>query len=533
MTWAKESGLIEDNLRCTRNEAILIQNTLYELQSLLSDTEKLKKRYKLDLRHKDHTSISRLELDGAMDETETFARTSIITAEERASILRRMKLVKNASVLPKRLFWAACDKENMRDMVQAAHGFIDQLSSHLEQQQQRQIQSKLDTAVLTNIDLTSRVEDLASLMTALNAGLNGQPHVARDAGSNNLENIIQTKTLRLELGVSDDDSISKKSTSTSEDAPINLDPGKLKRSNDSESPPAREIAVYGADNVYVEWKTIKDRRQIRKLKPRIQALCKLLRAPKSHGFRALKCRGLIELVGKDVFGMVYDFPKEAAGGSGQYRLRDAYGFAPCRPSASSRKRLALELSTTVLLLHTAGWVHKGIRSANILYFKSQLPNLPDDTDEILKEPWLMGYEYARFDNPDMMSELQSSEPGVDIYRHPDILGGEPCSFMKEHDIYAFGLVLLEIGFWCPLVKIIKGLVDVEKEPASSAFFEIKDFVLGNTAIGKENFILQQLRFYMGDVYADIVKKCLEGEGFEDSVASFKQTVVQVLADMIL
>lgn len=531
MTWAKESGLIEDNLRCTRNEARLIQATLFELQSLLSDTDKLKKRYKLDLRPKDEASTSQLELDGAADETGTFTLTSIVSAEERSSVFRRMKAVKNASVLPKRLYWAACDKENMREMVQTAHGFIDQLSSHLEQQQQRQIQSKLDTAVLTNIELTSRVDDLASLMTALNAGLNGQPHLSRDIGSNNLENVIQTKTLRLELGVSDDDSIVKKSTSTSEDAPINLDPNQLKRNNESELPPAREIAAYGPDKVYVEWKTIKDRRQIRKLKPRIQALCRLLRAPKSQGFRALRCRGLVELVGKDVFGMVYDFPKGAAGGSGQYRLRDAYGFAPCRPSASSRKCLAFELSTTVLLLHTAGWVHKGIRSSNILYFRPKLPNLPEDTDVILKEPWLMGYEYARFDNPEMMSELQSSEPGVDIYRHPDILGGEPCSFTKEHDIYALGLVLLEVGFWCPLVKIIKGLVDAEKEPASSAFFEIKDFVLGNTTIGKEHFILQQLRFYMGDVYADVVKKCLEGEEFENSIASFKETVVQVLADM--
>ena len=418
----------------------------------------------------------------------------------------------------------------MREMVQEAHGFIDQLSSHLAQQQQRQIQSQLDSAILTNIELTSRIDDLASLMTALSAGMSGHAQKTQDNASKDFANLIQTKTLRLQLGVSDDDDALKKTASSFEDVPINLDVGLLSRNNESGTPPAREIATFGSDKVYVEWKTIKDRRQIRKLKPRIQALCRLLRAPKSPGFHALRCRGLVEIVGKDIFGMVYDFPEGATGGSGQYRLRDTFGFAPFRPSASSRRRLAFELSSTVLLLHTAGWVHKGIRSANVLYFRPQLPNLPEDTDRTLEEPWLMGYEYARFDNPDMMSELQSSEPGVDIYRHPDILGGEPCSFTKNHDVYALGLVLLEIGFWCPLVKIIRGLVDVEKEPASSAFFEIQDFILGKSSVGRDHFVLQQLRYSMGDVYAAVVRRCLEGEGFENSVLPFKEAVVHVLAD---
>ena len=525
--------MYNDELRCSRSEALLIQATLRELHHLLSDTEKLKKRYKLDLCRKDEDSIDQSTLEGLSAVSGSLNDIRMVSPEEHHQIAKRAKAITNASNLPKRLFWAACDRENMREMVQAAHGFIDQLTSHLEQQHQREIRRKLDTSILTNVELTSRVDGLNSLMDALTSGLNGMSKASRTAITDDIEQTIQTKTLRLELGITDDEQGMQKPASTSEKTPINLDPNQLKRPDESDSPGAREIATYDSDKVYVEWKTIRDRRHIRKLKPRIQALCRLLRAPKSPGFRALKCRGLIELVGKDMFGMVYELPEQAAGGGFSYRLRDTFGFSPCRPSASRRRGLALDLSTALMLLHTAGWVHKGIRSSNVLYFRPTPPALPDDTDEILRDPWLMGYEYARFDNPEMLSELQSAQPGVDVYRHPDLLGGEPCSFTKVHDVYALGLLLLEIGFWCPLTKIIKNLVDIEHNPAPSAFFGIRDFILGNSPLGKEHFIVQQLRFYMGDAYTEVVKKCIEGEGFEDTVQPFQSMVVQALADMDL
>ena len=529
VSWARESGLIEDNLRCTKNEAQLIQATLHELRELLSDTEKMKKRYNLDLRQKD-VETKQMISKGDEGNISTFSLASMISMEERAAITKRADAIKKGTSLPKRLFWAACDKDHMREMVQAAHGFIDHLASHLEHEHQSQIKKKLETAVMNNIELANRIDDLTSLMIALSAN-SQQTESTHSVAIDDLDDILKTKTLRLKLGLSDEvEGFEKTLTSIPGDAPIDLDMAQLKRRGEDDTYKGPEMANWNGQSVYVEWKVVKDRRQIRKLKPRIQALCRLLRAAKSPGFRALRCLGLFEVVGQEVFGMVFAVPAHVSNGGHHYTLRTAFDLAPCRPSASSRHRLAVELCTTLLLVHTAGWVHKGIRSSNILYFRPKMPELPLEADKVVEEAWLMGYEYARFDNPEMMSELQSSETIVDMYRHPDLLGGEPCSFEKQHDIYALGLVLLEIGFWCPLAKILKGLGEFEQGTPNAAVFDIPDFVLGRTTLGREYYILQQLRFYMGKIYAGVVQSCLEGEKFDDSIVVFKETVVEVLAD---
>ena len=237
----------------------------------------MKKRYKLDLRQKDD-GMKQLNLDDDEGTLSTFSLASMVSMEERAAILKRANAVKKGTSLPKRLFWAACDKDHMREMVQAAHGFIDHLASHLEHEHQSQIQKKLETAVMSNIELANRIDDLTSLMTALSAN-SRQTTNTRSFGKDDLDDIVRTKTLRLKLGLSDKvEGFGKGLMSIPGDAPINLDMAQLKRRGEDDIYKGPEVANWDGQSVYVEWKVVKDRRQIRKLKPRIQALCRLLRA---------------------------------------------------------------------------------------------------------------------------------------------------------------------------------------------------------------------------------------------------------------
>lgn len=48
----------------------------------------------------------------------------------------------------------------------------------------------------------------------------------------------------------------------------------------------------------------------------------------------------------------------------------------------------------LLRFHASGWLHKGLRSENIVFF----PVSPDALCH-LKDPWIMGYEYAHQDKP--------------------------------------------------------------------------------------------------------------------------------------
>ena len=65
------------------------------------------------------------------------------------------------------------------------------------------------------------------------------------------------------------------------------------------------------------------------------------------------------------------------------------------------------------------------------------------------EPWLHGFEYSR-PELDFSAGFVDSCPSRDIYRHPERQGQPQKLFNKLHDIYALGVVLLEIGISSPV-----------------------------------------------------------------------------------
>ena len=60
------------------------------------------------------------------------------------------------------------------------------------------------------------------------------------------------------------------------------------------------------------------------------------------------------------------------------------------------------------------------------------------------QPWILGFDLSR---PEGELSFGPAElyPERDVYRHPDRQGQVRMQFTKTHDIYAFGVVLLEIG----------------------------------------------------------------------------------------
>lgn len=60
------------------------------------------------------------------------------------------------------------------------------------------------------------------------------------------------------------------------------------------------------------------------------------------------------------------------------------------------------------------------------------------------QSWVLGFDLSR---PEGELSLGPTElyPERDVYRHPDRQGQVRMQFTKLHDIYALGVVLLEIG----------------------------------------------------------------------------------------
>lgn len=520
LTWSKQSGLYNDNLRCSPKELALIHGTLGEIEASFSDTGHLKAHYKLDLRPSTPEVSSRVPADARQtvdaigDDTVEEILIRKVPQEERVDLLLRAKLIKSANALPKRLFWAKCDKDNFHALVKDLHKYIDQLDRFLDAKVQTEMRENLQKVAAKAVEMEQHIPGLLRLAETLKLaegvrdGRNTDsvvdlPSIAhikaqRMALGIDLEHDMTTgaKTPRPEQGTSED-SLTRRtgqvSLTASATESIVLRSHDLVRTDENvKMDPSMEFATYEKQTVFVEWKDVKKSTNIRKLKPRVQNLGRLLKAAKSPSFRSLHCRGVVELIGRNRFGLVSDIPEGFGNGGTSMPLLICLMWSHgIRPSATFRKDLACSLSETMLYLHLTGWVHKGIRSENIRFF---FPKPPPTTSGVFESsqplgPYLMGYEYARFDSPSEMSEVQSASPQVDVYRHPALLDAEPCTFTREYDVYALGLVLLELGFWRPLAAIIKPFVDIEQEPHDPRVRGLQGYLLGWSDDGKSAQIL--------------------------------------------
>lgn len=201
--------------------------------------------------------------------------------------------------------------------------------------------------------------------------------------------------------------------------------------------------------------------------------------------------------------------------------------AVSKPSLGNRFFLAYALCITLLNIHGSGWIHKNISSCGIVVFPS-LRSL--SRSEILcSVPYLMDWGLSRpiTEGTDLTSNTDV-EPN--FYRHPVRQGYPETPFKVQHDIYALGVVLLEIGMWKTVGSIFK--TQIEKATAERrlpAPNMIKEALVekARTEIASE----------MGDSYAKSVERCLDGQfGVDDEnesatvlSAAFRRMVIDTIA----
>ncbi|KAF5589966.1 hypothetical protein FPCIR_6595 [Fusarium pseudocircinatum] len=112
-----------------------------------------------------------------------------------------------------------------------------------------------------------------------------------------------------------------------------------------------------------------------------------------------------------------------------------------------RMRLAEIICEAILHLHSIGWYHKNIKSENIILFDLQegdgSNSSADNWD--FENPFLIGFDCSRPADAETRNTVDFT-PENNIYRHPE-RWGRSARFEKHHDIYALGILLLEIGSW--------------------------------------------------------------------------------------
>lgn len=220
-------------------------------------------------------------------------------------------------------------------------------------------------------------------------------------------------------------------------------------------------------------------------------------------------------------------------------------FDPTRtPPLEHRLELARVLAAALFRSHLTAWLHKGLRSENVVYLRAPQDEAapqdeidspggdgsdtggPDggsaggtaDKDfEFVTCPTLIGFDYSRPDRADQRSErIQShgGSAGIDLYVHPDYQqpmtavkattiastqttenkNGDDARFKRSYDIYALGLLLIEVALWQPICSFYKKSYDAAK--LYGVLREVAEADLGHV---------------VGTKYQDVVKACLDWE----------------------
>ena len=93
------------------------------------------------------------------------------------------------------------------------------------------------------------------------------------------------------------------------------------------------------------------------------------------------------------------------------------------PTLEDRYHAAHRLSLSLAILHTAEWLHKSIRSHNVLFPKQQ-------GRVVWSRPYLVGFEFSRPDKPGELSEKPEESARYNLYRHLKSQGTPSETFRK-------------------------------------------------------------------------------------------------------
>ena len=544
LQWGQRVGLDRTQQNRTLNWG-LITDFLRQLEGLLSDAKVLRERYSLTFIEGDTSgSISRASTAvNSVTERKGIGRLwSYVKPELRST---RARIISENTGPVKKLRWAALDQDNIRRLIGDISYFNNCLHDLLESAEQDFVRNTLSALLRDLVSRTTVSSDLDIIKALLDTS-----YIAE---SSSIEAAASLKQIRMLLGVdkrNDEKTPPRPRSNTNETiggsgssiAPAKQTLNKLNyqalgRDTPGNTTSTRELATYKSSRkninarVLLEWKAVEKTVEDR-LKRRIEGLSLLMSNTADPSFHSLKCLGYLrhETEGNtNMYAYVYEVVNLDVGESPQSApaVRSLLSLFDEKriPSLTYRVRLAVALAQTVLQLHTSGWLHKGLRSENILFIEQGDSTWAKGAELPL---YVGGYDYARADNPLEMTEDAPSSPEMDLYRHPQAQGVARSSFRKIYDLYALGCVLLEIACWSSLQNLLFHAGNTTKssvQPRSTANAN-EQIHLKWVAIlrGKERLldkekcksILEQVAFHAGDNYRTVVEHCFRaGETYDE------------------
>ncbi|KAK6359607.1 hypothetical protein TWF696_000755 [Orbilia brochopaga] len=560
LDWGKISNLSEDDATISPNlhrSRHLINDVLHQIEALLLNIDGLSTRYKLKLVVDDHPPpYSQTERQTGLDNA---ART---TSSGQAIKTKALDLIARSRRYPSRLRWAAFDKDKFEALLADLTTLNDSMMYFLETEQKSAAYQLQQTSFMQILQVSNKMDELIALVSSLevsgrvgkkgsrrasgvgsDAVLGGSLEDADSASSTRITHeqrllqLARFKALAVAVERSPDDPLAvgfRMSISNN----LELDAEELTKTELGEYAfESRVLYTYRHAYVWVEWKTYMaqglDSLPPAYVEDRVRKLAALLRnEQKPREFRVPDCLGYVHQPEFERFGYVFCWPKTAedSGLAGSQATTGAVIYQPislyallrnleCPLPLGMRIAIMRAVATSIWYLHATNWLHKGLQSENVI-FKSTPDGLVDRN--LLGYPFLSGFEYSRPAEAGERTERPAANSLYrELYRHPNAqfdlpreatgMGRETTGgggtntrkgFRKIYDIYALGVVLLEVALWEP----VHTLVGVKDEKAVTA----REARGAWAALAEKRAYEGRLKAMVGDIVAEIVIACITG-----------------------
>ncbi len=159
---------------------------------------------------------------------------------------------------------------------------------------------------------------------------------------------------------------------------------------------------------------------------------------KRTSLHILPCFGYIEEPKTQRYGMVFALHKGLNTAQLPITLGNLYGIKT-HVALGIRINIAYVLAVAVGNFHRVGWVHKELKSDNILFFHPRSTTERSDSSKVaevdLSQPFLFGFGSSRPEDGDTSRESDYA-PENNAYHHPERWGRPLSRFQKFHDVYA-------------------------------------------------------------------------------------------------
>ena len=169
---------------------------------------------------------------------------------------------------------------------------------------------------------------------------------------------------------------------------------------------------------------------------RFEAIANLLYSQNDSELRVLSCKGHRYSTSQSPqFQLLLQIPSGC--GPNPTTLFDVLGMKlRVKPDLAQRFRLCWQLSQCLISMHSVGWLHRGMRSENVICFapRTNEPDVEPLASYFFDHFFVSGFDSSRLET-DFSLGPYDNVVQKNIYRHPDRWGAPRRTYSRLDDIY--------------------------------------------------------------------------------------------------